>query len=202
MRAGLERVWMAAGKAARRVAFPAASGDVRHPASGMGPWLHQQGQRGNGAGHRIVDASGAIGCLAYAACLRKRRVDNPRKGWLTEAFCRPWRATAARDGEDAMHEYQVGDVIQCGTAIVRIHLIDGNRAWHHGIELGQSSHGGLVLGWCIRHGHWPILQRRGKAMSPETETLYQRAVELFPDKPWLGLPNVSDRLRHWLGPQV
>jgi hypothetical protein len=102
-----------------------------------------------------------------------------------------------------MHEYRVGDVIQCGTCIGRIHLIDGKRAWFHGTELGQSSHGGLVLGWCNRDGQWPILRRDGKAMGPQVEWFYQRAVRLFPDHPWLRSPvNVSHRLRHWLGPQV
>ncbi|SRR5579885_386100 len=101
-----------------------------------------------------------------------------------------------------MHEYRVGDVIQCGTSIVRIHLIDGDRAWFHGTELGESSHGGLVLGWCIRGGHWPVLRRRGYAISPETEAVYQQAVELFPDEPWLRRPvYISGRLMHWLGPR-
>src|ERR1051326_6945942 len=98
-------------------------------------------------------------------------------------------------------EYQVGDVIQCGTTIVRIHFIDDERAWFHGTELGESSHGGLALGWCIRRGDWPILRRDGKAPSWEAEELYQRAVKLFPDKPWFRFPgNVSHRIIHWLGP--
>jgi hypothetical protein len=101
-----------------------------------------------------------------------------------------------------MHEYRVGDVIQCGTSIVRIHSLDGGRAWFHGTELGKSSHGGLVLGWCVCRGHWPILLRCGKAISPERAVVYQQAVELFPDKPWLRFPvNVSHRLEHWLGPR-
>jgi hypothetical protein len=101
-----------------------------------------------------------------------------------------------------MHTYRIGDVIQCGTSIVRVHLIDGDRAWFHGTELGKSSHGGLVLGWCISRGHWPILRRGGNSISAETEAVYHQAVELFPDEPWLRQPvNVSHMLKHWLGPR-
>jgi hypothetical protein len=97
--------------------------------------------------------------------------------------------------------YQVGDIVQCGTSIVRIRLIDGDRAGYHETELGEASHGGLVLGWCKHRGVWPILRRGGEVLSPKTETLYQQAVKLFPDKPWLRFPmNVPDRLKCWLGP--
>ena len=101
-----------------------------------------------------------------------------------------------------MHEYRVGDVIQCGTSIVRIHSLDNGRAWFHGTELGESSHGGLVLGWCICRGHWPILRRLRDAISPETEAVYQQAVKLFPDEPWRNRPvSVSHKIEHWLGPR-
>jgi hypothetical protein len=101
------------------------------------------------------------------------------------------------------YEYRVGDVIQCGSSIVRVHLIDGDRAWHHGTELGESSHGGVVLGWCRRRAEWPILRRGGEVGSRDAEELYQQAVRRFPDEPWLRFPvNVSERLKHWLGPEL
>jgi hypothetical protein len=99
-----------------------------------------------------------------------------------------------------MFEYEIGDVIQCGTSIVRIHRIDGELAWYHGTELGEASHGGVVLGWCLARGEWPILRRAGKAISSASELPYQQAVKLFPDEPWLRQPGcVGDRLKHWLG---
>ena len=102
-----------------------------------------------------------------------------------------------------MYEYRIGDVIQCDSSIVRIHLVEGDRAWFHGTELGQSSHGGVVLGWCVCRGHWPILRHGGNANSPATEAIYQQAVEFFPDEPWLRWPvHISHRLGHWLGPKL
>jgi hypothetical protein len=99
-------------------------------------------------------------------------------------------------------EYQVGDVLQCGTTIIQIDRIVGDRAWHHGIELGDSSHGGIVLGWCKSPGEWPILRRAGKAPSPEAEELYQNARRLIPDQPWLkSTQPVHAKMKHWLGPE-
>ena len=108
-----------------------------------------------------------------------------------------------RDGKGMIHEYRVGDVILCGTSIVRIHLIESDRVWYHGTELGNSSHGGLVLGWCRRRGEWAILRHGGRAVAPGDENLYQEAVRLFPSEPWLRFPaNVSGRLSAWLGPRL
>lgn len=102
-----------------------------------------------------------------------------------------------------VREYRVGDVVLCGTAIVRIHLIDGDRVWFHGTELGESSHGGLVLGWCRRRAEYLVLRRAGKVGAPDAEALYDEAAKLFPGEPWLRFPvNVADKLRPWLGPQV
>src|SRR5579871_4580332 len=102
-----------------------------------------------------------------------------------------------------VQEYRVGDVVPCGTSIVRIHLIDGDRVWHHGTELGESSHGGLVLGWCRRRAEYPVLRRAGKLVAPDAEELCQQAVNLFPGEPWLRFPvNVADKLRPWLCPWV
>ena len=87
-----------------------------------------------------------------------------------------------------MYQYQVGDVVQAGTTIVRIHRIDGDRAWYYGTELGESSQGGLAIGWMKPIGSSPLLRREGKSVSPEAEELYQQACRLFPDQPWLKVP--------------
>jgi hypothetical protein len=117
--------------------------------------------------------------------------------WSGAIFVSAEIATRVGSG---MYEYQVGDVIQCGTSIVRIHAIKSGRAWYHGTELGESSHGALTLGWCNLHGDSPILRRRAKPVSAENDLLYQQAVKLFPDQPWLRFPvRVSARLKHWLG---
>jgi hypothetical protein len=89
------------------------------------------------------------------------------------------------EGTEMTNEYQIGDIIQLGSTIVRIDRIDGDRAWHHGTQLGEASYGGLAKGWCSRVGNWPILRRAGKSVSPDAEEMYQRAVRLFPDEPWL-----------------